>query len=74
MPSGVVIDSIFTERSGPLKEGVGFVYFFPNGYNEAAILYLKREASKDEPYSLVLQPTTGRVEVFKKKVTGFDGT
>ncbi len=74
MPSGVVFDSIYTERSGVVKEGIGYVYFFPNGYNEAAILYMNRQAAKNDPYSLVLQPTTGRVEVFKKKVTGFDGT
>lgn len=73
VPSGLRFDGLFTERSGFAKEGIGYVYFFPNGYNEAAILYLNRDGSTDEPYSLVMNSTTGRVVVFKKKINDFNG-
>ncbi len=72
VPSGVKFEGIFTERSGQMAQGTGYIYFFPNGYNEAAILYMNRDGSTSDPYSLVIQATTGKIEIYKKKVTSFD--
>jgi hypothetical protein len=73
MPSGVAFDGVFTEREGLLKEGKAYIHFFPNGFNESAILHLKREGSKTVSYSLVIRPTSGKVDIFPEYVPNLDG-
>jgi general secretion pathway protein H len=61
--SGALIADVFTPRlAEPLDVGQGYIYFFPLGMTEAAIVHLtdkKREAF----YSLVVHPLTGRVQI-----------
>ncbi|MBY0369849.1 type II secretion system GspH family protein [bacterium] len=72
MPDGVEFDGVLKEREGLVKEGKAYVHFFPNGFNEQAILYLKREGSQVVSYSLWVRPTSGRVDIYQEYVPSFD--
>lgn len=72
MPDGVAFDGVLKEREGLVKEGRAYVHFFPNGFNEQAILYLKREGSQTVSYSLYVRPTSGRVDIFEEFVPNFE--
>jgi general secretion pathway protein H len=62
LKSGVVLADIYTPRLvKPLAEGKGYVYFFPMGMTEAAVIHLSD--GKDTFYTLVVHPLTGRVSV-----------
>jgi general secretion pathway protein H len=62
LKSGVVMADIFTPRLvKPLTEGKGYVYFFPMGMTEAAVIHLSD--GKEAFYSLIVHPLTGRVSV-----------
>jgi len=62
LKSGVVLSDIYTPRLvKPLTEGKGYVYFFPMGMTEAAVIHLSD--GKDTFYTLVVHPLTGRVSV-----------
>jgi hypothetical protein len=53
---------IYTPRLvKPLTEGKGYVYFFPMGMTEAAIIHLSD--GKEAFYTLIVHPLTGRVSV-----------
>jgi general secretion pathway protein H len=45
----------------PLTEGKGYVYFFPMGMTEAAVIHLSD--GKEAFYTLIVHPLTGRVSV-----------
>jgi len=72
MPGGVEFQGVLKEREGFYKGGVAYVHFFPNGFNDHAILYLNREGAEDGGYSLLIRPTSGRVEIFYDKIKDFD--
>ncbi len=60
--SGVVMTDIYTPRLlKPLSEGRGYLYFFPMGMTEAAVIHLSD--GKDAFYTLIVHPLTGRVTV-----------
>jgi len=62
LKSGVVMADIYTPRLlKPLAEGKGYIYFFPMGMTEAAIIHLSD--GKETFYSLIVHPLTGRVSV-----------
>jgi general secretion pathway protein H len=62
LKSGVVMADIYTPRLlKPLTEGKGYVYFFPMGMTEAAVIHLSD--GKETFYSLIVHPLTGRVTV-----------
>jgi len=64
----VKLAGVFTPRmAAPVLEGQTYVYFFPLGFAEAAIVYLQDE-SQETTFSLVVHPLTGRVIVFNHKV------
>ncbi len=71
-PDGVAFDGVYKEKEGLIQEGIAYVHFFPSGFNEQAILYLKREGTETISYSLVIRPTSGKVDILPEKVTGFD--
>jgi prepilin-type N-terminal cleavage/methylation domain-containing protein len=73
MPGGVAFEGVLKERDGLIKEGIAYVHFFPNGFNEQAILYLKKDGSKTISYSLLIRPTSGKVDIYPEMVSGFDG-
>lgn len=63
LKSGVVIGDIYTPRlDRPLATGQGYLYFFPLGMTEAAIIHLTDD-KHETYYSLVVHPLTGRVSV-----------
>jgi Tfp pilus assembly protein FimT len=72
MPDGVAFDGVLKEKEGLIKEGMAYVHFFPNGFNEQAVLYLKREGTDVVSYSLVIRPTSGKVDIYPQKVTSFE--
>jgi general secretion pathway protein H len=62
LKSGVVMADIYTPRLvKPLTEGKGYVYFFPMGMTEAAVIHLSD--GKETFYTLIVHPLTGRVSV-----------
>src|SRR5262245_27394593 len=63
------VESVYTPRvTEPLTTGRGYVYFFPLGQTEPAIVTMSRVASDDTIYSLAVHPITGRVRIYNKKV------
>ena len=63
LKSGVRLGDIYTPRlSEPTSEGRGYLYFFPLGMTEAAIIHLS-DAKRETYYSLVVHPLNGRVSV-----------
>jgi general secretion pathway protein H len=57
---------VFTARQRePYLKGRAYLYFFPDGHTERAIVRLH---DGDDFYSLVVHPLTGRVEVVSGKV------
>lgn len=72
MPSGVEFSGVLKEKDGLIKEGVAYIHFFPNGFNDQAILYLNREGSDVVSYSMLLRPNSGRVELYREAVKSFD--
>ena len=64
----VVIRSVYTPRlTEPITTGRAYVYFFPLGQTEPAIVTLG-EPSGDAVFSLVAHPLTGRVKVYNQEV------
>ena len=60
--------SVYTPRVvDPLTAGRAYIYFFPLGQTEAAIITLSDEADT-AAYSLVVHPITGRVKVHNEEV------
>jgi general secretion pathway protein H len=62
------IKSVFTPRvTDPITSGRAFIYFFPLGQTEPAIITLtdKKESSV---YSLVVHPITGRVRIYSEEI------
>jgi general secretion pathway protein H len=46
----------------PATEGTAYIYFFPQGHAEPAIIHLAN--SSDDYYSVVLHPLTGKAKVY----------
>lgn len=60
---GARIADLYTPRlADPLDVGKGYIYFFPLGMTEAAIVHLT-DLKRDAVYSLVVHPLTGRVQI-----------
>jgi general secretion pathway protein H len=63
LKSNVVMADIYTPRlTKPLDAGRGYLYFFPLGLTEAAIIHLT-DRKGETVYSLIVHPLTGRVTV-----------
>ena len=64
----VIFRSVYTPRSTePVTTGRAYIYFFPLGQTEAAIVSLS-DPDGDTVYSLVAHPITGRVRVYNQEV------
>ncbi len=72
LPAGVEFQGVLKEREGLIKSGVAYIHFFPNGFNDQAVLYLNREGDTEGGYSLRIRPTSGKVEILREKVEDFD--
>jgi len=63
LKSSVALADIYTPRLlGPLAEGKGYLYFFPMGMTEAAVIHLS-DKKRETFYTLIVHPLTGRVSV-----------
>jgi len=63
LKGNTVITDVFTPRlAEPLTSGRGYIYFFPLGMSEAAIVHLA-DKKRETQYSLVIHPLTGRVRI-----------
>ena len=63
------VRSVYTPRvTEPLTSGRAYVYFFPLGQTEPAIITLTDPESDDTIYSLVVHPITGRVRIYNQDV------
>lgn len=60
-----LMDVLTPRQREPYSKGRAYLYFFPDGHTENAIVRL---ADDDAWYSLVVHPLTGRVEVIADKV------
>src|SRR5215510_6086093 len=64
----VKIRSVYTPRvMDPITSGRAYLYFFPLGQTEDAIITLSDE-SGETAYSLVIHPITGRVRIYDQEV------
>lgn len=71
LPGGVAVPGILKENEGLLKEGIAYIHFFPNGYNEHSIIYLAKEGAAEVAYSLIVPPTSGKIEIVREQIKEF---
>lgn len=75
---GVEVVRVRTEHDEEvLREGRAYIYFWPGGTTERAIVQLKKAGDKDAALTVVLSPLTGRAKIEKGAVDfpeprGFD--
>jgi general secretion pathway protein H len=68
LKSGVKVAGLFTPRlATPVSSGRGYIYFFPMGLTEAAMVYLS-DSHNESYYTLVVHPLTGRVSIQNRYV------
>jgi general secretion pathway protein H len=61
---GVVIARVRTEHDeNNVEEGRAYIYFWPGGSTERAIIQLKKAGDKDASMTVVLSPLTGRAKI-----------
>src|SRR5204863_7981153 len=64
LKKGTKVQSVYTPRvTEPLTSGRAYVYFFPLGQTEPAIIVVSDQAG-EAVFSLKVHPITGRVQVF----------
>ena len=67
LPIGVEFEDVFTQQSTvPIKEGLAYTHFFPNGLAEQTIVHLKD--TSEHFASLVISPMMGRSDVYQRHV------
>jgi general secretion pathway protein H len=63
---GVRLFDVYTPRQRePYKKGKAYLYFFPDGHTERAIVRLSQD---DDFYTLLVSPLTGRVDIKPGKI------
>ena len=68
LKKGIVIRSVYTPRvTDAVTSGRAYIYFFPLGQTEPAIVSLS-DAAGEAIFSLVAHPITGRVRVYNEEV------
>lgn len=59
---------VYTPRvADPVTKGRAYIYFFPLGQTEPAIVHLS-DPSEETVYSLVVHPITGRVRIYNEYI------
>jgi general secretion pathway protein H len=51
-----------------INEGRAYIYFWPGGTTERAIVQLKKQGDKEPALTVVLSPLTGRAKIEKGEV------
>jgi prepilin-type N-terminal cleavage/methylation domain-containing protein len=72
LPSGVIFSGVLKEGQKIQKEGVAYIHFFPNGYIEQTILYFAKDGTSEDSYSLLIRPTSGKVDIANGHEERFD--
>jgi prepilin-type N-terminal cleavage/methylation domain-containing protein len=68
LPRGVTFEDVLTEQSkDPIKEGMAYTHFFPQGMTEQTIIHLVD--SSNHHVSLVISPLVGKSDVYDRYVT-----
>lgn len=63
LPDGVYLKDVYTSHDkGPVSIGQAFIYFFPNGYIEPAIINL-RDEDDELNYSIKINPLMGTTSI-----------
>jgi general secretion pathway protein H len=66
---GVELVQVQTEHDEePVNEGRAYIYFWPGGTTERAVVQLKKTGDKETALSIVLSPLTGRAKIEKGAV------
>lgn len=66
---GVEIVQVRTEHDDDyVREGRAYIYFWPGGTTERAVIQLKKAGDKDASLTVVLSPLTGRAKIEKGAV------
>jgi general secretion pathway protein H len=60
LPQGVAVSVWTRQQREPVESGVAYLYFFPQGYTEKAMVYLRQG---DNVWTLDVSPLTGKVQV-----------
>lgn len=61
---GVQIDRVMTtHQSEPYEEGTATIGFFPNGFVEPSIIWLRDDENEDAGMTLFVEPMTGSVRI-----------
>lgn len=71
-PGGVKIFQVIKEQEGLRKEGLVYVHFFPNGFNEPALISLTKASDEEAGYTLVIRPASGNVGIVPGVLKSFD--
>jgi len=67
LPPGIRISAVETQSSQePKTSGLAYVYYWPTGLSDAAIIRLVDRTNKN--LSIVIQPLTGRAEFFEQEI------
>ena len=72
LPGGVAFGGVLKEGEKITTQGTAYIYFFPNGYNEQAAIYMKKDGAKEDAYSLIVRPAAGKVEIIGSHVDRFE--
>jgi prepilin-type N-terminal cleavage/methylation domain-containing protein len=68
LPRGVTFEDVLTEQSkDPIKDGMAYTHFFPQGMTEQTIVHLVD--SSNHHVSLVIAPLVGKSDVYDRYVT-----
>lgn len=60
LPSGVAVSVWTRQQREPVESGVAYLYFFPQGYTEKAMVFLRQG---DNAWTLDVSPLTGKVNI-----------
>ncbi|CAM3356120.1 prepilin-type N-terminal cleavage/methylation domain-containing protein [Corallococcus sp. ZKHCc1 1396] len=60
LPSGVAVSVWTRHQREPVESGVAYLYFFPQGYTEKAMVFLRQG---DNAWTLDVSPLTGKVNI-----------
>lgn len=68
LPKGLTFRQLETESiKEPLMEGIGYIYFFPDGHLEATALQITDK--KDLTWTILFHPLTGEADIVKKELS-----
>ena len=70
LPEGLEFHRVITSGRPPVESGRAAIHFFPDGFQEPAIVVLKN--ADGAFYSLKTEPLTGRVHIYSKELKDDD--